>query len=114
MIHPNDDTGDTLRRLEAQGDNLSRARDIDFSVVFPDSLGAGEFAEYFRKRGYRATIQHAQVREKHPWDEIVVKHMVPSHSSITDFERELQETAVTLSGYNDGWGCFSEEGGQGL
>lgn len=108
MSHPNDATGDALRRLEAEGDNLSRARDIEFTIVFPDSSKAEEFAAHFRKMGYRARVRHAKVKEKHPWDVIVVKHMIPSHSGISEFERELQEIAATLGGYNDGWGCFSE------
>lgn len=35
MNHPNDDTGD----------DLTRARNIDFSVVFPNQFNAERFAE---------------------------------------------------------------------
>jgi hypothetical protein len=31
MIHPNDDSGDVLRRLEEKGDDLSRARKVGFA-----------------------------------------------------------------------------------
>jgi hypothetical protein len=110
MVHENDDTGDALRRLEAEGDDLSRARDIDFTVVFPNEFTAEKFAEHFRQAGYRSTIRLSQVKESHPWDVLVVKHMVPSHSAITEFERELQDCADTHGGRNDGWGCFSEPG----
>jgi len=110
MIHPDDDNGDVLRRLEAKGDDLSRARDIDFTVVFPTDFAAVEFAAYFRKAGYKADVRYAQVNGSHLWDVVIVKHMIPSHEGITDFERELQEFADTLGGYNDGWGCFSEPG----
>jgi hypothetical protein len=34
MIHQKDDNGDALRRLEAEGDDLGRARNIDFTVNF--------------------------------------------------------------------------------
>jgi hypothetical protein len=44
MIYPNDANGDALRRMEAQGDDLSRPRNIDFSVVFSDKNSADEFA----------------------------------------------------------------------
>jgi Regulator of ribonuclease activity B len=110
MIHPNDSTGDALRRLESEGDDLSRPRDIDFNVVFPNESRAGEFAAHFRKMGYKASIRHAQVREQHPWEVLVVKYMPPSHSGISDFERELEKVARPLDGYNDGWGCFPESG----
>ena len=111
MNHPNDDNGDALRRLEADGDDLSRARNIDFTVVFPDQFKAEEFADYFRNAGYESTVTAAHVKKTHPWDVVVVKHMIPSHSGITEFKAELQEIAATLGGYNDGWGCFAETGG---
>ncbi|HLJ25434.1 MAG TPA: ribonuclease E inhibitor RraB [Candidatus Angelobacter sp.] len=37
MIYPNDSNGDALRRMEAQGDDLTIPRDIDFTVAFADS-----------------------------------------------------------------------------
>ena len=107
MVHPNDDTGHALRRLEADGDDLSIARDIDFSVVFPDESSASHFAEHFVHAGYKATVSFAQAKESHPWDVLVVKNMVPSHIGITDFENELQKVADALGGFDDGWGCFS-------
>jgi hypothetical protein len=48
MIHPDDDNGDVLRRLEAKGDNLTRPRNIDFTVVFREENAAERFAEHFR------------------------------------------------------------------
>ena len=110
MNHPNDDTGDALRRLEAGGDDLTRARDIDFTIVFPDELRAQRFAEYFRERGHAVSMKFSQVREGLPFDVRVINHMTPSHKAITDFENELQELATALGGENDGWGCFTEPG----
>jgi|SRR5579875_3955461 len=110
MTHPDDDTGDALRRLEADGDDLSRPRDIDFAVVFPDQTTAESFAEHFRREGYKTVVKFAQVEEAHPWDVTVAKAMVPSHAAITAFENELEEIAKQLGGYNDGWGCFALPG----
>jgi hypothetical protein len=108
MLHPNDDNGDALRRLEAEGDDLSRPRDIDFNVVFPDEIRAKEFAQQFQREGYRTTVRLANVVKTHVWEVVIVKNMIPTHSGITDFERELQRIADTLCGYNGGWGCFSQ------
>ena len=108
MVHPNDYNGDVLRRLEAQGDDLSQPRDVDFNVVFPDEARASDFAHRFRREGYRATVRFENVREAHPWEVLVVKNMVPTHAGITDFERDLQDAADALDGYNDGWGCFAQ------
>jgi hypothetical protein len=108
MIFPDDDNGDVLRRLEAQGDNLARPRNIDFTVVFPEEGVAERFAEHFRKQGYVVSVEFAQTVKELPWDVVVVKHMRPSHHEIGDFESTLQEFAGALGGRNDGWGCFSE------
>jgi hypothetical protein len=110
MNHPNDDTGDALRRLEADGDDLTRPREIDFTVVFPDELHAERFAEYFRERGHAVSVRFSQVRDGLPWDVKVVNNMAPSHQGIAGFETELQDLATTLGGENDGWGCFTEPG----
>jgi hypothetical protein len=108
MIYPDDDNGDVLRRMEAEGDNLSLPRNIDFTVVFPDESAAERFAGHFREQGFTASVEHAETVKELPWDVIVVKYMVPSHQEIGDFETALQEVAGTLGGRNDGWGCFSE------
>lgn len=108
MIYPDDDNGDALRRMEAEGDNLTRPRNVDFTVVFPEESAAEGFAEHFRGQGYEASVELAETVKEFPWDVVVVKHMIPSHQEIGDFETTLQEVADTLGGHNDGWGCFSE------
>lgn len=107
MDYPDDDNGDALRRLQADGDDLTRARDINFTVVFQDQFKADQFAQHFRNAGYKSKVEEAQVKKTHPWDVVVVKRMIPTHSGIIKFEAELQAIAGTLEGCNDGWGCFA-------
>ena len=110
MTYPNDDTGDALRRLEADGDDLRRPRDIDFNVSMPSETAAEHFAHHFRKAGYKVEVSFAETQEPHRWDVVVVKHMTPTHGEIIDFEEELQKIADSLGGHNDGWGCFTQNG----
>jgi hypothetical protein len=107
MIYPDDDNGDALRRMEAEGDNLSLARNVDFTMVFPEERAAERFAEHFREQGYAASVEFAETVKELPWDVVVVKHLTPSHQEIGDFETTLQEVADPFGGRNDGWGCFS-------
>jgi hypothetical protein len=106
--YPDDDNGDALRRLEAQGDGLTRPRNIDFTVVFPEVIAAERFAEQFRREGYAVSVELAETVKELPWDVVVVRHMAPSHRGIGDFETMLQEVACVLGGRIDGWGCLSE------
>jgi hypothetical protein len=110
MIYPNDDNGDVLRRMEAQGDDLTRPRNIDFTVAFADASSAEQFAEHFRALGHEVSVELTETNQDFPWDVVVVQHMVPSHDGITNFENLLQSVADGWGGHNDGWGCLSEPG----
>ena len=105
---PDDDNGDVLRRLQKNGDNLTKPRDVDFTVVFATQESAQEFAEHFLRHGYKVSVRNSNCVQDLPWDAVVKKNMVPSHSGITQFEEELQEIAEGLGGRNDGWGCSSQ------
>ncbi len=107
MVFPYDENGNVLRRLAAKGDDLSRARNVDFSVVFPDRESAEQFCEIVRGWGLAASAQFPGPVADLPWDVNVVKFMTPSHQEISDFEILLEDTAGPLGGHNDGWGCFS-------
>ena len=109
MDYPNDDNGDVLRRLEANGDDLSLPRDIDFVVVFSDKDSADAFARKIRHLGYRVSSELSETAAKLPWDVRVVKHISPSHREITEFEELLEDQAAPLGGRNDGWGCISQQ-----
>ena len=108
MVYPNDVNGDALRRMEAQGDDLTRPRNIDFTVVFADARSAKQFAEHFLALGHEVSVEVTETDQNFPWDVVVVQHMVPSYNGITNFENLLQSVADGWGGHNDGWGCFSE------
>lgn len=107
-IFPDDENGDALRNIASQGKDLTKPRDIDFTVVFAQASSAEQFAEYFRELGYAVSVEEADTEKDYPWDANVVKHMVPTYEGITAFENELQTVADQWDGHNDGWGFFSE------
>ena len=97
-----------LRRLQRGGDDLSLARDIDFSVVFPTEQSAITFAKLFDSVDTRVEARRSDVVPELPWDVTVTRHMVPCHDAIGDFEDALGQRAAPLGGRNDGWGCFAQ------
>jgi len=111
MKYPNDATGDALRRMQAQGDDLTRPRNIEFTVVFPNQKSANQFARHVGALGYEASLEFSETVEAFPWDVIVAKHMAPSHDEIEEFESMLQTAAGAFGGHNDGWVCVSEPSG---
>lgn len=108
MVYPDDANGDALRRMAAQGDDLTRPRNIDFTVVFVDESSAQQFAKHFRAFGHEVSVEKTGTDEEFPWDAVVVKQMIPTHDGITNFENLLQTVASGWGGHNSGWGCFSE------
>ena len=108
MKYPSDANGDVLRRMERSGDDLSRPRDVEFTVVFPNETAARQFADHVHTLGYRASAELTGSVQDRPWDVTVVRHMVPSHEEIGAFEELLQGSANQFGGRNDGWGCFNE------
>jgi hypothetical protein len=107
MNYPDDANGDALRRMEEAGDDLTRPRNIEFTVVFPNENTAQQFADHVCAHGYAASAENTGTVEAFPWDVIVVKHMVPSHDEIGAVEDSLRRMADTFGGRNDGWGCLS-------
>lgn len=94
--------------MEAEGDDLTKPRNVDFNVAFPDGNSAEGFAKHFRALGHEVSVEAAESNQDLPWDVVVVKRMVPSHEAITSFENLLQSAADRWGGHNDGWGCFSQ------
>ena len=104
MNYPNDANGDALRRMENAGDDLSRPRNVDFTVVFPSSDAANKFATKLRELDYAVSVESSET-EEFPWDVVVVNHMLPTYEGIAAFEDLLQRVASSFGGHNDGWGC---------
>jgi hypothetical protein len=108
---PDDATGVALLNMFAGGDDLTKPRLIDFSVIFRSRDAALKFIGHFA-----ALNCHCHLRGEHYGDEYfdvtISKVMSPTHEGITAFELELETVAKPLGGENDGWGCFGQDGEQ--
>lgn len=102
---PNDENGDVLRRMQANGDDLSKPRDIEFEFVFATEQKAKDFAGQVRTaHGLKA--EPSRYEERKMWQTEVTKHMLPTHQDITAMEQMLTRQAQAYGGKADGWGCF--------
>jgi len=108
MLLPDDDNAEALRRLVAEGDDLSQSRDVDFTIVFPDQPSAEGFALHLAELGYKVSVAFTECKHECPWDVVVTKPMAPSYAAIVEFETVLQRAAETWGGENAGSGCFSQ------
>src|SRR5262249_18383418 len=107
-VFPNDENGRVLSRMQESGDDLSRPRDIEFTVIFPSQILANRFADHFRRLQYRTSIEQSRTVPELPWDVVVVRNMIPAYHEISEFEEILGTAAIPFSGRNDGWGCLTQ------
>ncbi len=105
MKFPNDENGDILAKMVERGDDLSKARKIDFYFAFPEKSQAENFAEQVRlTTGLLPEV--SRYEECNMWQATVYKEMIPTHQAITELETALDQIAQLYEGEADGWGCF--------
>jgi hypothetical protein len=107
-LFPDDDNGDVLWRMQENGDNLSKPREIDFSVILPTEDSALKFALYLLRNGLKVSFSEYEEHEEMPWQVQVHPFMLPTYENICGFEDQLAEDAEQYGGKNDGWGSMSQ------
>ncbi len=105
MTFPADENGDVLRRMQSQGVNFAKARDIDFNHVFESEEKAKCFLEAVRKLGYLKSSDEFE-KETRAWGVLVKILSLPTHSGITEEESKLDSLARQFGGRADGWGSM--------
>jgi hypothetical protein len=99
---PNDANGDVLRRMVAAGDDLSKARDVEFHFVFDEERKAKMFAKTIEV----ASQARAEVTqdEQRGWSATVRTNFAPTHAKVSSLEAMLTQVAEKFEGKADGWG----------
>jgi hypothetical protein len=106
---PDDADGGALRRLEADGSDLSRPMDIDFAVAVPGESSGKAVAEAARAAGYAAKVAcdgSGEDEDSQRWTCYCTRRMVPSREALRAAEAELERVSAPHGGYLDGWGSF--------
>lgn len=95
----------TLREMAAEGDDLAKTRDVDFTHLFSHEVNAIAFLEAVQERDYNR-CSHEFWRERVSWITSIRVRMAPSLEEINAIEAELDEIAASFEGRSDGWGCM--------
>ncbi|QNA87313.1 ribonuclease E inhibitor RraB [Massilia sp. Dwa41.01b] len=104
---PDDENGNVLWNMRHDGDDLAKAREVDFSVIFPEEKDALRFANYLLREGQKVSFSRYD-KPGFPWQVQAHPVIVPTHANVTAYERLLARDATELGGQNDGWGCFAQ------
>lgn len=106
---PDDENGDVLWRMASNGDNLSKSREVDFSVIFPTEDAALKFAVQLLRNGKKVTFGPYESNAYFPWQVEVHPVLLPTHEIITKYESLLAIESEAYGGINDGWGSYAQD-----
>ena len=109
MEFPNDENGDVLRRMEANGMDFSKEHNFEFFAVLSTEEEANQIALLYladHKDGDELTSIETKPHEIGGMTLILEKMMLPTYENITQFELKLADRVATVEGYLDGWGVL--------
>lgn len=101
---PNDETGELLRLMQEQGDDLTRARDVDFFLVFETRDEAQAFLD-LADLGPEFRTGLSRYEKTRKWQVTLTAQMVPVYAEIVALEKQVARLGRQHGGEPDGWGC---------
>jgi regulator of RNase E activity RraB len=101
---PDDETGEVLRAMLDDGDDLTRPREIAFYLVFAEATQAEAFAAQAAELS-DLEVEAPEVDEEGIWQVVATRRMSASHAGITGLEQLLATLAQPHGGHPDGWSC---------
>lgn len=101
---PHDETGELLRLMQEQGDDLSVPRDVDFFLIFDSRDQALALANQ-ADLGPEVSISTARYEKTSKWQATLTVHMAPVYAEILMLEKQVARLGREYGGQPDGWGC---------
>jgi regulator of ribonuclease activity B len=101
---PDNVTGDALWKMHENGDDLSKPREIEFTVIFSTEDDALKFGENLLINRQKILLSDNEQSDKYPFELVVYVYMEATYEEISAYEDLLQLHATPFNGQNDGWG----------
>lgn len=101
---PHDETGELLRLMQEQGDDLSLPRPVDFFLIFDAKDQALAFASQ-ADLGPEFSISTARYEKTSKWQATLTVPMAPVYAEIVMLEKQVARLGREHGGQPDGWGC---------
>ena len=116
--YPDDEDGQVLAHLEAEGVNMPQPLQIDFAVAAPNEAAAMAIGKALTEAGYEVEVSFEEGEpmeedEVPPEDELgpawtvyALMTMVPKYEEIMRIQADLDRLATPHGGKSDGWGTM--------
>ena len=106
-LFPNDDNGDVLWQMAQDGDDLTEAHEIEYSIAFTDNVKAEQCALFLLHEEQKISLFIDEESENQEWIITIYVYMEPEYSDIVDLEEWFTKIANEHGGEYDGWGCMA-------
>ena len=106
-LFPNDDNGDVLWQMAQDGDDLTEAHEIEYSIAFTDKEKAEQCALFLLHEEQKISLFIDEESENQEWIITIYVYMEPEYSDIVDLEEWFSKIANEHGGEYDGWGCMA-------
>lgn len=103
---PDDGTGEALWDKKLSGDDLTKSREIEFTVVFPTENEALSFGKSLLLNRQKVLLCDSNESDDYPFEIVVYVELDLSYKSIIEYQELLEQFSSPLNGLNDGWGCI--------
>ena len=104
---PDDDNGNVLWQMQQDGDDLTEAHEIEYSIAFSTQEQAEKCALYLLQEEQKISLFVDEENETAEWIITVYVYMEPEYSDIVDLEEWFSKIGEKHGGEYDGWGCMA-------
>lgn len=104
---PDDDNGNVLWQMTQDGDDLSEAHEIEYSIAFNNQTQAQQCALFLLEEEQKISLFIDEDTPQPEWIITVYVYMEPEYSDIVDLETWFEKIAEQHGGEYDGWGCMA-------
>lgn len=106
-LFPDDNNGHALWQMLQEGDDLNQAREIEFSVIFPNEELALKFGHLLLENNQKLSFCPYQESDEFPWEVTAYPEMPASYENISAYQNLLEASSAPLNGKFDGWYCVT-------
>jgi len=106
-LFPDDNNGSALWQMLQEGDDLNQAREIEFSVIFPNKELALKFGHLLLENNQKLSFCPYQESDEFPWEITAYPEMPASYENISAYQNLLEASSAPLDGKFDGWYCVT-------
>lgn len=104
MSFPNDDTGQVLAEMHAEGIDFSSIHKVVFFQLFEKKEDAQAMVDHLAIKVPEMEVSLQPDQTPNVWDVDCTVNMLLDYDAIIAQEAEFEQLAAKFDGYNDGWG----------